>query len=393
MEKVLIDDAADARYVSSGHLVFVRRGTLMAAPFDVTRLELAGGTVALVDGVMQAINNGLDADSGAAHFTMSGDGTLIYATGGITPRRSNVVVAVDRNGRSSPLGVAPGQYWALKLHPDQIHLGLTTMGPEGNRVAAYDMVAGTVFPLTGREENGYRSIWTPDGKRFAFLSTVGGGRSHVYVRSSDGTGDAIRLTTGITTGLRGEQPISWSADGRYLAFLEHDPETNLDIHVLDMTDPDLRPRGVLETPAMEDAPVFSPNGRWLAYTSDDSGRQQVYIQPFPGPGNRVLIGPGVEPVWRGDEIIYLVRRNPTDREIEVHTAGVKIDASTVSVGTRQTLFTGVYQTNGIGHGYDVTRDGQRFFFVGPGDPAPEEATQLVVVNNWFEELKRRAPAR
>jgi eukaryotic-like serine/threonine-protein kinase len=393
-EKVLIDDGADARYVPTGHLVFMRRGVLMAARFDLARLELTSGPVALINGVMQAANmENADTDSGAAQFAVADRGTLVYVTGGMAPDQDRELVWVDRNGMVDRLSALRREFLAPRLAPDGQRVAVTTQ-PSGatasHRVWVYDLPRRTLTPLTTVDESALWNVWSPDRTRIAFSSDVAG-KLNLFWKSADGTGTSQRLAT--SEYIQG--PSSWSSDGKTLAFVqEAHPETGVDIWVLDVGSADRRPRPVVQTAAAERFPAFSADGRWLAYTSDDSGRQEVYVQPYPGRGPRVLVSTdgGSSPAWRSDgtELFYYVVL-PQNR-VRMMVVLVKATAAGFSSGTPRKLFEGRYVMADPVRGYDVTPDGQHFLMVQPLDPPPEPTTELVLVENWLEELKTRLPA-
>jgi serine/threonine protein kinase/Tol biopolymer transport system component len=390
-QKVLIDDGADARYVPTGHLVFVRRGVLMAAPFDLPRLELTGGPVALVDGVMQSTNQpNTDTDSGAAQFAVADRGTLVYVTGGIAHDQERELVWVDRNGLFDLLTPLRREFLAPRLAPDRKRIAVTTQpsgATAGHRVWIYDLPRRMLTPLTTLDEAALWNVWSPDGARVAFSSEVAG-KLNVFWKSADGTGTSERLTTSEYL-----SPNSWSPDGKTLAFVQNHPATARDIWVVDVGSSDRSPRPLMQTPASESFPAFSTDGRWLAYTSDDSGRQEVYVQRYPGPGPRVVVSTdgGTSPAWRSDgsELFYF--KTLPENYMRMMVAPVKATAAGFSSGTPRKLFEGRYVMADPVRGYDVTPDGQRFLMVRPLDPPPEPATELVLVENWFEELKARVP--
>jgi serine/threonine-protein kinase len=392
-QKVLIDDGADARYVPTGHLVFVRRGVLMAAAFDLARLELTSGPVALIDGVMQAVNMlNTDNDSGATQFAIADGATLIYVTGGIAPEQARELVWVDRTGIAETLTALRRKFIAPRLSPDGKRVVVTTQ-PSGatvnHRVWIYDVPRRTLEPLTTVDEAALWNVWSPDGTRVAFSSEVAG-KLNLFWKSADGTGTSERLTTS-----EYRQPVnSWSSDGKVLAFVQDHPATGNDIWVLDVSGAARRPRPLVQTPASENFPVFSADGRWLAYTSNDSGRQEVYVQPYPGPGPRALVSTdgGSSPAWRSDgtELFYYVAL--PGNLVRMMTVPVKATAAGFSGGTPRKLFEGRYVMTEPVRGYDVTPDGQRFLMVQPLDSPPEPATELVLVENWLEELKAHLPA-
>jgi serine/threonine-protein kinase len=264
-QKVLLEDAADASYVPSGHLVFVRRGKLMAAPFDLDRLEVTGGAVAIVDDVMQAVNMGnSNADSGAGQFAVSANGTLVYVTGGVAPDQVNELVWVARDGTIQALPGTRGEYAAPRLSPDGTRVAMfsgASVNSGGERVWIYDVARTVLSPLTTQQERVSWGLWSPDGARIVY-QTLLAGRSPLTVRNADGTGNPEALTAPQTSNSTNSQTAnSWSKDNK-IAFLQGSPATRSDIWVLDVAS--RRSEPVLATAASERFRAFSRDGTWLA---------------------------------------------------------------------------------------------------------------------------------
>jgi serine/threonine-protein kinase len=391
-EKVLLADAADARYVSSGHLVFLRRGKLMAVPFDGNRMALDGAPIAVVDDVMQAIHmpNSLG-DSGAGQFAVAGAGTLVYVTGGPQPTDPTELVWVDRDGKIAAVGAPHGPFGAPRLSPDAKRIAMFSgaAANDGHRVWVYDTERRTHTALTTRDEHVAWVQWSPDGNRIVF-ALLREGKGTLYARSADGSGGAEAIAEPRPAY---QTPSSWARTGK-LAFVENAGRTGTDVHVLDVAAGDRKGAVVVQTPAEESHPAFSPDGNWLAFVSGISGRSEVYVQPYPGPGPRVLIstGGGTAPAWRGDggELYYHFVQEGALRLMAVP---ITHKGSTLSAGTPRQLFEARgLTTTGPARGYDVMPDGQRFLFARrvevPAPPAPP----MILVEHWIEDLKRLAPA-
>ena len=197
-QKVLLNDAADARYVTTGHLVFVRRGKLMAAPFDLDRLEVTGGAVAIVDEVMQAANVGnSNSDTGSGQFAISASGTLVYMTGGVAPDSQNELVWVTRDGTAQPIPAVKGEFGAPRLSPDGTKVAMfsgASVSAGGERVWIYDITRAALSPLTTQQERVSWALWSPDGARIVY-QTLLPGRGPLTWRTADGTGSAEQLVT------------------------------------------------------------------------------------------------------------------------------------------------------------------------------------------------------
>jgi hypothetical protein len=360
-------------YVPTGHLVSVQTATrtLVAVPFDPRQLRVgAGAPVAVAQGIRAGIGEG-------PHYTFSGTGLLAYVAGRADVDRT--LVWVDRRGRADPLNAPRRPYDTPRVSPDGEHVAFMTSGATMD-VWIYDLVRGNATKLTSEGSNQY-PIWTPDAKRLTYRATRAGTRN-LFWRMADGSGTEERLTTG--KGIHA--PGSWSPDGRVLLF--SDSAAGGDILALTLADHETRP--FLRTRFMEGAPRFSPDGRWVAYFSDESGHEEIYVQPYPGPGGKWQISTdgGTEVVW-----------NPNGREI-FYRAGNKLMAVEVATerffaaGKPTMLFTGDFMPSSTWFpNYDVSRDGQRFLMVAPSAHENATPTQIIVVLNWFDELKRLVPTQ
>jgi len=391
-QAVLVTGGSDGRYVSTGHLIYVRLGTLMAVPFDPVRLTVSGGATGVIDDVMEAANRNLsDMDNTlAGQFTVSDTGALVYLTGGAVAAAERSLAWVDRQGTSQTLPAPPRPYFVPRLAPDGQRVAVSTIFVR--QVWSFDIARGALSPVTVDGQSGY-GIFSPDGKRVVYRSGTAGGEDNLYWKASDGSGVAERLTTST----RSQTPASWSPDGTTLAFVEEGDSTGFfqfDIRVLSIAD--RKTRAVVQTTANEMAPEFSPDGRWLAYVSNQSGRSEVYVQPYPGPGERHLISTngGNQPAW-----------NPNGRElfyVQGMSFGVPMTLMSVSVeatpafraGTPERLFESVDLRSAWGRSYDVAADGRRFLMALDKEPAKyAPPAQMIFVQQWFEELKRLVPTK
>ena len=231
-------------------------------------------------------------------------------------------------------------------------------------------------PLTSAGSS-QAAVWSPDGKRIAYRGTRAGFRN-IYWKPADGTGNEERVTTSENI----QTPGSWSPDGRLLAFYETSPETGGDIWVLHL-DGERKAEQFLKTPFNEIYPRFSPDGHWLAYVSDESGQNETYVQPYPGPGEKTQVSTegGSEPVWsrNGRELFY--RNGDKMMVVDVRAQPA------FTAGSPRLLFEGRYEPTQTGSaGYDVSLDDQRFLMVQAAEP-DQAATQINVVLNWFQQLK------
>ncbi|PYV69923.1 MAG: hypothetical protein DMG97_20590 [Acidobacteria bacterium] len=382
--RVLVRGATNARYLPTGHLVYAHGQTLMAAPFNAERLELTGAAVPILDGVMRANHGGPSSQWG-----FSGAGSLVYVPGGIS--YDSELVWVDRTGAGRPLKLPPGDFDSPRISPDGNRLAVTVFGDKPD-IWIYDVLRETLTRLTF---DGYNShpVWTPDGTRVTF-SSYRDGSSHLLSKPVDGSGAEEQVGSREIATLF---PQSWSPDGRVLTLSGLQPSTrSWDIWLLSHEG---KASPFLQTRFTEGSGILSPDGRWLAYVSNESGMYQVYVQAFPGPGGKwqVSTDGGTEPVWarNGRELFYHSGHKMMTVEV---TSGPAFTA-----GNPKTLFESEYQSpsTGVfsGQNYDVTPDGQRFIMVRGKEAAAatdnpfmnKNAPQINVVLNLFEELKRRVP--
>jgi eukaryotic-like serine/threonine-protein kinase len=357
------------RYSPTGHLIYVQAGTLMAVPFDAQRLAVGGAPIPMLENVAES------STSGVAQYSFSNAGALIYLIGGVQGVQRKLVW-VDRNGAEQAAPAPAHGYRTPRISPDGRHVAIAGVDAD---IWLYDLSRDTLTRLTF--QGGSVPVWTPDGKHVTFSSSGGKGNTNIFWRAADGSGSAEPLTTFSEDQ---HNAGSWSPDGRVLSFEEVNPKTGRDVWIVSSSDRKTQP--FLNTQFNETAPEFSPDGRWLAYASDESGRYEIYVQPYPGPGGKWQISSegGAEPRWvRNGEIFY---RNG-DKMMAVETA-LK---PSFSAGKPKILFEGRYvPTLATMPNYDVTPDGKRFLMVKPSEQ-DASVTQINVVLNWFEELKQKVP--
>jgi Tol biopolymer transport system component len=378
----LLEDAADARYVATGHLAFMRQGKLMVVPFDPERLEITGQPVPAVANVIQALNisNGTFFNTAAGQFSISASGSMAFAPGGILPDQENSLVWVDHKGKAEPIALFKAAFLAPRLSPDGQRIAYTTVGKE-NQLWVYDLNRGTATKLTS-EGIARWMTWTPDGRRLAFdlLKTT---MSNIYWQTADGSQPMERLTASDYN----QYPGSWSPDGETLAFVEYQPDGGRGIQFLNMRDRRVTP--FLNSRFEERFPEFSPDGKWIACNSTASGRQEVYVQPFPGPGGRWQISNegGIEPLWsrNGKQLFY--RWGNRVLVVDVQTG------SGFSASKPRLVFEEPGYTSGSPiRFWDISADGQRFLMVKLVERKSQPVTEMILVQNWLEELKRLVPA-
>jgi serine/threonine-protein kinase len=374
-QRVLVEGGTYARYASSGHLVYARAGGLLAVPFNLRRLEVTGPPVSILEGVS------MSPLSGAAEFSLSGDGSLAYVPGGPSVGERTLLWVDRKGGAVRPLAAPPRAYTCPRLSPDGQRLAVGIQGANPG-LWLYDLARGTLTRLMSSPMTSF-PIWAPDGKNVTFAFSGLGGPYNLYWMPADGSGAAQPLTTSPNM----QFPGSWSPDAQVLAFSEADPTTGWHIWVLKLGD-DRKPQPFLQTPSNESGATFSPDGRWLTYQSDESGRREIYVRPFPGPGGKLQISTegGAEPVWarNGRELFY--RNGDKMMSAAVETKPM------FTAGKPKLLFEGHYEAGLYPSlaNYDVSPDGQRFLMIKASEQE-QASTQINVVLNGFEELKRRVP--
>ena len=369
-------EARAAWYVPTGHLVYARPGRLFAAPFDVSRLELSGTPVPVLEGLYGRHFQSFD----VPYFAFSNTGSLVYVPGGATTVRS-ALVWVDRDGRETELREDLGRYRFPRLSPDGRRVAVLRIMEGGKRdIWILDLDRDTQTRLTFG--GGLIPIWTPNGQRIAF-SSIRSGVLNLYWKRADGSGEAERLLTSEHR----EAPESFTPDGQVLAFMQIHPESRSDIWLLPL-EGDRKPEPFLVTPFHEFLARFSPNGRWVAYSGRESSRekQEIYVRPYPkAEADKVHISSdgGGEPVWSADGRELFYRNGDQMLAVAVVATG-----ATLTAGKPQVLFEGRYDVTSFNRqNYDVSRDG-RFLMVKTKESPP---TQMNVVLNWFDELTRLVP--
>jgi Tol biopolymer transport system component/predicted Ser/Thr protein kinase len=368
----------------AGQLVYVHQGTLLGVPFDLDRLEVRGTPAPLLEDVAG------DPFTAGGQFDVSRNGTFVYL-GGKSSSATGPLVWLDSTGKTEPLLASPGAYLTPRVSPDGKQLAVSV---SGNAIGVYDSQRDTMTPLTFKLQNTVFPVWTPDGKHIVFTDSVGTGTRLQWIRS-DGAGDPQTLLES-KTDLR---PYSFSPDGKRLAFSESGVETGLDLWTLplDLGDPEHpkagTPEAFLRTMADEWEPAFSPDGRWVAYLSTATGVNEVYVQPFPGPGGKWLIstGGGRHPIWsrNGRELFY----QAPDYRIMVATYTAKGD-SFAADKPRPWAPTQILEPNALYWNLDLAPDGKRFVVAARPEATGGQkgSVHVTVLLNFFDELRRRVPA-
>jgi serine/threonine-protein kinase len=381
-----------ARYLPSGHLIYAYRGMVFAAPFDVARLEMTGPPTPVLEDVA------VDEPRAAAQYTFSSEGTFSYVPGGNSESRRVSIHWMDRDGDIQPLRSLPGRYRNPTFSPDGRRLAVDIYDTQEQDVWVYDWQRDMMSRVTSDAGSQVGGVWTPDGGGIAYASRpTDSDPFNIYWRRPDGTGDGQRLTVSEYD----QVPNSWHPSGRMLAFVEEHGETSWDIMILPI-EKDVtsgwkagQPFPFLKSRFPEGHAAFSPDGRWLAYTSVESGRGEVYVRAFPGSGRQLQISSGAEgfPRWSqsGNELFYLA----DDQRMMVSTYAVLGDSFQAG---KPRLFAQDPLAHLTVFGYptrsfDLHPDGKRVALLKASEPQPEaKPANVILVFNFFDELRHRAPS-
>jgi eukaryotic-like serine/threonine-protein kinase len=288
-------------------------------------------------------------------------------------------VLVDRSGNEK-IVAPPGSYYTPRLSPDGHQIALTIAGAAESDVWIHDIVRGTTTRFTTGGRNLW-PVWSPDGSRLAYASNREGS-TNVYVRRSDGSGSEEQLTSSQYTYI----PQSWSPDGTELVVTEVTPERL--VHLGSLT---IQSRTVTPFVTGEGSTTIgslSPDGQWMTYVSNESGRNEVYVRPYPGPGPALQVSTtgGDESLWASKGLELFFRRGEAVMAVDLINSKGRL-----MVGTAKELFSGRYAPGGTRPGYDVSADGRTFLFLKLLQPR-ENSAQFTVVLNWFDAVRQRLSA-
>jgi serine/threonine protein kinase len=367
---LLINSISDTRYSPSGHLLYQREGVLFAHRFDLRNSKLIGEPVVIADRVANAPNTGSTA------FSVSTDGILAYR--GADSELARRMIWVDPSG--NPIGepLATGNFREVSLSPDGRRIAYSQTDGTGNTdIWILDLIRKTNSKVTFDPKSERMPIWLPDGSGLIYSSNQLG-TPDLFQIAADRT-DQPKL---IMKSAEPKVPFSISADGHLLLYMVASPKTKLDIWAVDIAKGE-NPKALVQTSFTENEPRISPDMKWFAYSSDESGRSEIYIQPLPQTGRKWLISTagGTEPRFRGDskELYYL------DTNGFLNAVGLHLGAS-VEAGAPRRLFRSETTSNGVAAwSYDVTPDGKRFLLNAPAGNIKER--EISVVLNWPATLK------
>jgi serine/threonine-protein kinase len=394
---VLVEGGNHAQYAASGHLVFGRNGSLLAVPFDPGRLSVDRPPISVLDGVKEKVNGTVD-------FSLARDGSLAYITDGEGMDDRRVLAWVDPEGNEEILSAPPGRYEEPRLSPDGQRVAFHA-GEQQADIWIWDLSRDAGTQLTSDPAHEVYPIWSPDGGSIFFASNRGGGLN-IYRKSADGTGSVEPVFTSSAAGLA---PLSISPDGKFLVYATSKEVGDFDIGLLEL-DGEAEPEQLLSSAAREGQAAISPDGRWLAYSTNTSGRAEIFVQSFPDIDRgrwQISTGGGLEPVWSGDGAELFYRRADSgdspyfaNEALAVIMAVPIQTANGLEAGQPQELLRVSYSPRpgrfidhmgALRRHFDVDPAGRRVLVVkAPGGTASSRS-EVVLVQNWFEELKRLVP--
>jgi serine/threonine-protein kinase len=369
--RILIRGATHPRLLPTGHIVYVRSGALLAAAVDVPTLAVTGAPVPVIEGLGRTW-------SGDTDYSIADNGTVVYeAEAGV--KKGGVFVQVDRSGNTQPLPTRRGYYSEFSISPNG-RLIASRVFAVNDDIWTLDIASGAPLRFTFEPLDEIFPQWTADGARIAYGTRTGA----IFWKASDGSGQRQELTHGEYS----RYPTSFSRDGKYMVFVETHPSRRRDIWLMRL-DGDRQSEPLVATDADERDARFSPDGQWLAYVSDETGRDEVFIRPLGTGGGRKQLSSdgGVKPTWA-----------PSGREVFFATNdglyAVTLDGQGNRVGRDRRLFAAPtfedLRFDSRSAPYDVMPDGEHFVFLLELTSSP---TRYNVILNWFESLKRLVPAK
>jgi Tol biopolymer transport system component len=395
-KKTLLNGGYFGRYLptgpASGNLVYIHEGTLFGAPFDPVQLELKGTPAPLLGDVAG------NSSTGAGRFDSSAFGTFIYQSGKVVSQ-AWTIAWLDSSGKIQPI-LGRGFYTTPRISPDGERLAFrNSVGASGSGkgdIFVYDLRRETLQRLTFTNQQNFYPIWAPNGNHLAFRAPTSSGGSHIEWIRSDGADEPQLLLESKLLAT----PYSFSPDGRRLAYRQLSDANGYDLWTLslDPTDPDHPKPGkaeaFLQSPSNETNAAFSPDGKWVAYQSDESGKYEIYVRPFPGPGGKwqISTGGGQLVIWsrNGRELFF----ESFDNHIMVVDYTSTGDSFTIVGKPRVWSDRQIGGVTGGGiQNYDLAPDGKRFVvFLRDEVAAQTGSVHTTFLLNFFDELRRRAPA-
>jgi len=383
--KIVQSGGSYGKYLASGHVVYLHDAKIFAVPFDLEQLEVTGPPFLALDGV------GSNPNGGSAQFAASETGTFVYLNRpiGSAPMGGAPIQWMDRAGRRTPLRATSTNWGNPHFSPDGTRLAVEIKDGKQLAVWVYEWEHDRASQLTLNPAQNQKPVWTPDGRRIVFWSNRDV-QQNLYWQRADGTGDAQRLTNSPYP----QSAASWHPGGRILAFQETRPQTGADLMVVAIEGDELTgwkpgtPTSFLSTAALEREPMFSPDGKWIAYQSNDLGPFEVYVRPFPGPGGawRISTAGGITPTWSrtGRELLY---RSP---ENQLMVAAYTASGDSFRAEKPRLWAEGYVGPQTGQRSFDLHPDGERVAVAPELGSFDRPQDRLVFVFNFFDELRRMA---
>jgi serine/threonine-protein kinase len=393
--KTVLHGGSYAHYVPSGYLVYERNNTLFAAPFDLQRLEVTGQSAPVLEGVATT-------QTGGALFSVSDSGTLMYV-GGSAANPDVSIYWMDPSGKFTPLRETPGNYHDLAVSPDGKRLAMDITNGDRTDIWVYDWERDALTRLTFSANQNYAPVWTPDGQRIVYASAEKGGASNLWWIRADGGGDAQRLTESKDP----QYPSSWSPDGKVLAFSQSNPGTGWGIVTLTVEGSEKsgwklgQPKQFMNAPSLELLPALSPDGRWIAYMSNESGMYEIYVRPFPGPGGKWQVSNGGGhriggwgPEWSrtGKELLFFVPSSHQIMAVSYASSGDSFRADKPHLWSPGQFADRRVNVNNPN--FSLHPDGKRIAVLRPSstESGPPPIKSVSFIFNFFDELRRKVPS-
>jgi serine/threonine-protein kinase len=386
--KVVVEGGYQAHYVPSGHIIYLKEGTLFAAPFDPVALEVRGGAVPAIQGV--ATNT----TTGGAQFAVSNNGMIVYVAGETTADKAPIRW-IDRTGKTEMLRSPVADWSNPSFSPDGRRLAMDILDGTQTDIWVYEWARDTLSRLTFDRANDVRPVWSPTGRHIAY-SSQRSGAPNLYLQRSDGTGDVVRLTESQNP----QWPSSWHPSGKYLAFFETVPGKATDLMILPLEGDEAagwkpgKPQAFLATSFVESSGMFSPDGRWMAYLSNESGRNEVFVRPFPGPGGKwqISTAPGDDPTWSrvSNEFFFLDTSDSRMMSVPYRVDGDSFQADKPRVWLDARVSG---RPRPPSRDLDLHPDGKRFVIGSSDEQSPDFRNHVVLIFHFSDELRRTAPVK
>ena len=380
--RTIVEGGYYARYVASGHVLYIKGGTLFAVPFDADRLERTGGPVPVREGIAG------NPVTGGAHYAVAGMGTLAYVPG-IGAGEASVISLIDASGKTTTLHPMPLEWMSPRFSPTGDRIALVARRGDTNEVHVYDAARGQLERITFEPGSKAAPVWGPRGERVVYSVSAPGVSGALYSRRADGTGEVQQLTAGP----HAHTAYSFDPTGKYLAISERDANGTPDIVILPLDGDESRgwkagpPRSFLKTPVTETYPMFSPDGRWIAYMANAGGRAEIYVRPVTGAGGpwQISTGGGLFPTWSNasDEILYV----PVDTPTTLMATSFTVVGDSFRTGRTRPWSAAAFRSQRPGRMFDLHPDGKRIVGAVAGPESDQEQRAIVLLFNFVEKLR------